>query len=796
MFNLFKRFIPDEPAKATAPVPTTKKNVDAVETMRRGWIPDPELPNPIKLTHKDFPVYDGNIGGIVAQRRFGMDAATGRATVDGQVKGYAMDDGEGSPSLINKASPYTTPPALANWYLSQGFPGYQMLGIMAQQWLVDKACSMPGNDAVRNGWTLRDAQGKELSGDILQKLKDLDDNFKIKNQLAEQNRFNNIFGIRIAYFVIESDDPDYYEKPFNIDGITPGSYKGISQVDPYWMTPMMTSESTLNPSSQHFYDPEYWIIAGKKFHRSHLVISRGPQPVDLLKPTYLFGGISLVQRIYERVYAAERTANEAPLLAMNKRTTAIHVDMEKAVGNEVKFTEKLAFWIRFRDNHAVKVLGKEETMEQFDTSLADFDNVIMSQYQLVAAIAETPATKLLGTPPKGFNATGEFEMVSYHEKLENIQNNEMSPLLARHYQIGCRSEQIDLVIHHVWEPVDSMSSEKRAEIEAKKAETAERYVNMGAVAPDEVRNKLKNDRTSGYTSITDDVAQQTPGLSPENTARFSEVMAEGIKAGAAVVKSDQPAAAPGAGPNAAPPNAGGAPIAEAATESATQPAVPVTPPEATQPQATTPKLDEATIQKYMPKLIALLDRLDDMNVQEGVSTANHETNRNRSTGPSVNRSTLPSVGGMSDTVDSTEPHKLPKMRMHGLNLAIENPRGSIRRGTRFDGTSWQAQMKHHYGFIKGVMGADGDELDCFVGPNLNSTQVHVINQNDPGTGQFDEHKVMLGFDSPEEAKAGYTASYDASWAGYDSMVSMDVNQFRKVMAQKGLWASKLVHKGK
>ncbi|MFL9599050.1 anti-CBASS protein Acb1 family protein, partial [Aeromonas veronii] len=68
-------------------------------------------------------------------------------------------------------------------------------------------------------------------------------------------------------------------------------------------------------------------------------------PPDILKPTYIFGGIPLTQRIYERVYAAERTANEAPLLAMSKRTSTIHVDVEKAIANEDAFNARLAFWI-------------------------------------------------------------------------------------------------------------------------------------------------------------------------------------------------------------------------------------------------------------------------------------------------------------------------------------------------------------------------------------------------------------------------------------------------------------------
>ena len=63
----------------------------------------------------------------------------------------------------------------------------------------------------------------------------------------------------------------------------------------------------------------------------------------------------------------------------------------------------------------------------------------MTQYQLVAAAAGVPATKLLGTSPKGFNATGEFEESSYGEELESIQQHDLSPLVNRHHLLLIRS---------------------------------------------------------------------------------------------------------------------------------------------------------------------------------------------------------------------------------------------------------------------------------------------------------------------------------------------------------------------
>lgn len=688
----------------------------------------------------NFPVYVPNQYGV-------MDAAV-------------TDNAESGDSLkgANGRNNYQVPQQLQEWYSSQGFIGYQACAIIAQHWLVDKACSMSGEDAIRNGWELK-TDGKDLEDEQLSQLRELDVNFRIKSNLEEFNRFKNVFGIRVAIFQVESEDKDYYEKPFNIDGVIPGSYQGISQIDPYWMTPMMTAESTSNPAGIHFYDPEYWVISGKKYHRSHLIIARGPQPADILKPTYIFGGIPLTQRIYERVYAAERTANEAPLLALNKRTTAIHVDVAKAMTNESSFVEKLLFWVKYRDNHAVKVLGKDETMEQFDTSLTDFDSVIMNQYQLVSSIAKTPATKLLGTSPKGFNATGEFEMVSYHEELESIQEHVYDPLLDRHYLIALKSLEMDVKIAVVWNPVDSITTKERADLNDKKADTDQKYIDMGAISPEEVRQRLRDDKHAGYNRLSNEVANDEPGMSPENIAAFEKAGSE-AQANALPLGAD-PAATPMPTPT-APAAPKGVPVAA--------------PVAATPPVDKAPKVDPQVKQAeaLLQQLVVTLDKLQDEALQEGKDLAHDATpGIKRSIQPSVTGA-HPNVVGAGSTVPSKDVADLPRIKVSGLIACIENPRGSVRQAK--DG-AWKIKMPHHYGFIKGTKGADGDEVDCFIGENLKSNRVFVINQVNK-EGVFDEHKCMLGFNSASQAKQAYLSSYKPGWDGLGSMVTMPITSFK------------------
>lgn len=116
--------------------------------------------------------------------------------------------------------------------------------------------------------------------------------------------------------------------------------------------------------------------------------------------------------------------------------------------------------------------------------------------------------------------------------------------------------------------------------------------------------------------------------------------------------------------------------------------------------------------------------------------------------------------------------------VHGLIISVENPKGSTRSGFDANGFVWTSRLTWDYGYISGYEGADGDSIDAFVGPNHQSDKVFVVNQIDPDTGDFDETKVMLGFDSEDEARRGYLSNYEVGWAGLESVKEMTVEAFK------------------
>lgn len=143
------------------------------------------------------------------------------------------------------------------------------------------------------------------------------------------------------------------------------------------------------------------------------------------------------------------------------------------------------------------------------------------------------------------------------------------------------------------------------------------------------------------------------------------------------------------------------------------------------------------------------------------------------------------INGKTDTVNvnptdaqkEAGTYKKGHFNWNGLDITIENPAGSERSGTDSDGEKWSVTMPASYGYLKRTTGADGDHVDVYIGKHHDSDRVFIIDQQDHKSGKFDEHKVMLGFDTLREAertyKAGFSDGKGAARMGAVSVMSLD-----------------------
>ncbi len=123
-------------------------------------------------------------------------------------------------------------------------------------------------------------------------------------------------------------------------------------------------------------------------------------------------------------------------------------------------------------------------------------------------------------------------------------------------------------------------------------------------------------------------------------------------------------------------------------------------------------------------------------------------------------------------------YKKGHIKLDGYDITIENPKGSERSGIDADGNSWSTKMNNTYGYIRGTKGVDGDHIDVFLSDTPQGGNVYVVDQvKEDGT--FDEHKVMYGFSSLDEARDAYLSNYSPGWKGLGTITEVSKDEFKK-----------------
>lgn len=123
-------------------------------------------------------------------------------------------------------------------------------------------------------------------------------------------------------------------------------------------------------------------------------------------------------------------------------------------------------------------------------------------------------------------------------------------------------------------------------------------------------------------------------------------------------------------------------------------------------------------------------------------------------------------------------YKKGHIKINGFDVTIEQPSGSVRSGKDANGKEWSVTMNNTYGYIRGTESVDGDHIDVFLGPDMNSDIVYVVDQVNTD-GSFDEHKVMMGFSSLEDARSAYLSNYEEGWQGLGNITGVALDEFKK-----------------
>ena len=186
----------------------------------------------------------------------------------------------------------------------------------------------------------------------------------------------------------------------------------------------------------------------------------------------------------------------------------------------------------------------------------------------------------------------------------------------------------------------------------------------------------------------------------------------------------------------------------------------------------------------------LLNRLDDpktaiAELQRMISESNGDHRSLGEVGENAAKAHEAATSPLNDVPEPTEAqkeagnYKKGHVQMHGMDISVENPAGSVRKGVAQDGKKWETPIVHHYGYFKNTVGFDKDQLDVFLGPNAETADTaYVIDQKNKD-GSFDEHKAVIGAKDKQDALDIYNSNYEPGWDGAAAITAMPMDEFKR-----------------
>lgn len=527
---------------------------------------------------------------------------------------------------------------------------------------------------------------------------------------------------------------DDFKTPLLPEEVGLGEYKGLLVFDRWsGISPDLTVSTDID-DPLNFGLPEYYQISTEnsailKVHHSRVIRFCGPDLPNWEWQSNMRWGASVVEAMFDELKKRDNTSwNIASLIfranIMEYNSPQLE-SMLSGLGSNAdatrRFFSSINAMTQIMSNQGMVITGKDQKMGSHSYSFAGIADVYVQFMLDICGSTDYSMSRLFGRSASGLSGTNEGDEHSYYELIKQRQSTDVNPMLHKLLPIVAMSVwgKVPKDFDWNWNPVNSLPDKERVELASNITTAVTEVFNAGVISQKTVLTELKEQSsvTGVWTNITDEMldAADDTVMSP------MEEMAVGLAG-----------AAPGPGETA---------VGE-------------------------PKAAKGNVGKLKGK------SAQDAVWLEGAAyeSANEALGRTlaRYRKQAEGRPGALEVGGFDAALESDKPWEF-----QGLLIDIENLRGSVRHGA-----SHHTRMTAPYGYIRNTEGADGDEVDCFVGPVLSAPYVYVVHTKNPETGSYDEDKVILGMESAAQAKELFEENYDRP-GFFESMEKMKMEDFKR-----------------
>lgn len=387
------------------------------------------------------------------------------------------------------------------------FMGYGALQNLAQNGLV-RACVETVSDDMTRAWIELKREGEGGDDALPSELAQACKKYGLQRVFHEAVELVGYEGGAFVFIDTGAVGPEL-ERPLNVGPysaeLQPGGALRFAVVDPVNVFP--GDYDSLSPLEPDYFRPRWWWVLGQRVHASRLIRLVANECPVLLRPAYNFLGIPQAQILWDYVlHFQECRAAEARLLTKFSLTVfkTKMDDILFASGGTAQLDARIRYMIQSMNNDGVLAVDKEaEEVVKLETPLSGVTDIVRQSLEILAAMNRTPAVKLLGISPSGFNATGESDIRNYYDHITSQQEKVLRDGVKKALdclQLHLRGS-VDRSVTFDFAPLGEEDRAALATLQKTKADTIAVYLDRNVIDEEEAREALAADPDSGFSNI-------------------------------------------------------------------------------------------------------------------------------------------------------------------------------------------------------------------------------------------------------------------------------------------------------
>lgn len=409
---------------------------------------------------------------------------------------------------------------IAQWAMSglsglpgrEGFIGYPELAIMALRPEYRSPVEIIATEATRN-WIDFQSAGEKDKTDKISKIEAEFKRLEVQDRLRQVSELDGFYGRGHLYIDINNayNDPAELSKPIgtgkdalSTTKIGKGSLTGLRTLEPLWVWPI--KYNSLNPLDPEWYRPQTWWAMQNEVHSTRLLTFIAREVPDLLKPAFMFGGLSMTQMMRPVVENWLITRKSVGELIRTYSQMVIKISVTDAInsGNFEKVMRRVLFYNQSRNNQGAIILDKEnEDFDNVSAPLGGLDQLQAQSQEHMASLSRIPVVKLLGIQPAGLNASSEGEISTFEDSIRAYQESFFRPNLTTILNVVQCSlfGDVDPDITFSFKPLTTLDEKEAADLRLIDAQTAEVHLRNRSISRVEERQRIAADPTTPYASL-------------------------------------------------------------------------------------------------------------------------------------------------------------------------------------------------------------------------------------------------------------------------------------------------------